>query len=196
MSNPLYEPRTTDYTPEALVIFRQSQRLQLPLKAQRDYDAAKAAFAGADFDRSVALATEAIAIIDRHSAGIPPDLRQQAESLIDEAKLAAAMVTEPIYSEADLDVKPPRQLSSPLPLNGPTGVPPNRVGWVDTVINKDGTVAQVKLHTPLNRHHERMFVSAAKAFLFRPATRNGKPVMYRLKLKITLPESGRPLLKC
>jgi hypothetical protein len=190
MANPLYEPRTTDYTPEALVIFRQSQRLQLPLKAQRDYDAAKAAFAGGDFDRALGLAREAIAIIERHSAGIPPDLRQQTERLIDEVKLAAAMVTEPIYSESDLDVRPPRLLSSPLPVSGPAGVPPDRVGWVDIVTNKNGTVAQVKLHTPLNRHHERMFVSAAKAFLFRPAMRNGKPVMYRFKLKITLPESG------
>jgi hypothetical protein len=48
----------------------------------------------------------------------------------------------------------------------------------------------VKLHTPLNRHHERMIVSPAKAWLFRPAMKNGKPVRYRIVVRVNLPESG------
>jgi hypothetical protein len=58
------------------------------------------------------------------------------------------------------------------------------------VINRDGSVYSVKLHTPLNRHHERMIVSPAKAWRYRPATRNGRPVMYRILVKVNLPESG------
>ena len=40
MSNPLYEPRTSDLNPEALAAFRTSQKLILPVKAQRDYELA------------------------------------------------------------------------------------------------------------------------------------------------------------
>ena len=38
----------------------------------------------------------------------------------------------------------------------------------------DGSVEHVKLNTPLNRHHERMIVSPAKAWQFRPATKGGR----------------------
>jgi hypothetical protein len=77
-----------------------------------------------------------------------------------------------------------------MPVSGPIDVPPNRVGWLDMVINRDGSVYSVKLHTPLNRHHERMIVSPAKAWRYRPAMKNGKPVMYRIMVKVNLPESG------
>ena len=58
------------------------------------------------------------------------------------------------------------------------------------IIGRDGTVENVTFHTPLNRHHERMIVSAAKAWRYRPATRNGRPVRYRILVKVNLPESG------
>jgi hypothetical protein len=146
--------------------------------------------AAGDFDMASRLAREGLAIMDRHPSLLSPSLRDQLEDLIEDARLAAMTATEVIYSEADLDVAPPRQLSRQMPLTTPAGVPPNRVGWLDMIIDKDGTVFQVKLHTPLNRHHERMIVSAAKAWLYRPATRGGKPVMYRIKVKVNLPESG------
>ncbi len=59
-------------------------------------------------------------------------------------------------------------------------MPPNRVGWLDMIIGRDGRVEHVKLNTPLNRHHERMIVSPAKAWKFRPATKAGRPVRYRI----------------
>jgi len=69
-------------------------------------------------------------------------------------------------------------------------VPPHRVGTLEMIVGKDGTVEFVKLHTPLNRYHERMIVSAAKAWLYRPATKGGRPVRYRLTVTINLPENG------
>ena len=190
LSNPLYEPRTTDLTPEALAAFRASQRLLLPALAQRNYDRAKTALAGGDADRALALAKETTTILDRRLADTPPQLREQLEDLVEQAKVAAAAANEIIYSEADVDVVPPRPLSRQMPVTGPIGVPPNRVGWLDMVIDRDGSVFFVKLNTPLNRHHERMIVSPAKAWLYRPATKNGRPVMYRIRVKVNLPESG------
>ena len=190
MSTPLYEPRSTDLTPEALAAFRASQRLLLPVIAQRSYDRAVAALAAGDFDRALVLAKEAAAILDRRMADTPPRLREQVDDLIEQASTAAALANEIVYSEADAGVIPPRPLSRQMPVSGPLDVPPNRVGWLEMVINRDGSVFSVKLHTPLNRHHERMIVSPAKAWRYRPAMKNGKPVMYRILVKVNLPESG------
>ena len=190
MRNPLYEPRTSDLTPEALSAFRTSQRLQLPAVAQRNYERAKAALASGDADRALALAKETVAILDKSIGEFRPQFREDVADVLEQARIAVAAVNEIIYSESDPGVIPPRPLSRQMPLTGPIGVPPNRVGWLDMVINRDGTVFSVKLHTPLNRHHERMIVSPAKAWLYRPATKNGRAVMCRILVKVNLPESG------
>lgn len=190
MSNPLYEPRPSDLNPEALAAFRTSQRLILPVKTQRDFELAKAALAAGDPDRALAYANEAKAIIDRRLADTPPQLREQLNALIAQATEDIAATNEIVYTDADRDVVPPRQLTRQMPITGPTGVPANRVGWLDMIIGRDGTVERVKLNTPLNRHHERMIVSPAKAWKFRPATKAGRAVRYRISIKVNLPESG------
>jgi hypothetical protein len=63
------------------------------------------------------------------------------------------------------------------------------VGRLEMLISRDGEVEIVKLHTPLNRYHERMIVSAAKAWRYRPALKDGKPVRFRLVTSINLPEN-------
>jgi hypothetical protein len=102
----------------------------------------------------------------------------------------AATANEIIYTDADAGVVPPRPLTRQMPLTGPSDIPPNRIGWLDMVIGRDGSVEIVKLHTPLNRHHERMIVSPAKAWRYRPATKGGRPVRYRILVRVNLPESG------
>jgi hypothetical protein len=189
-SNPLYEPRRTDLTPEALAAFRKSQQTILPEKVRSNVDRAKAALGGGDYDAATRLIREALAIGDRHPEVTSAEQRERLEDLLDEARLAAATATEVIYNEGDPGITPPRQLTRQMPVTGPQGIPSNRVGWLDMVIGKDGTVVNVKLTTPLNRYHERMIVSPAKAWMFRPATRNGKPVLCRIRLKVNLPESG------
>ena len=190
MSNPTYEPKTSDLSPEALAAFRSSQRQLLPGIAQSTYSRAKAALDGGDFDRALSLARDAMTLIDRRVADIPAQLRDDVQDLIARATAAAADANEIVYTEADVDVIPPRQLTTQMPVTGPVGVPPNRVGWLEMIIGRDGSVEKVKLHTPLNRHHERMIVSPAKAWRYRPATRAGRPVRYRIMVKVNLPESG------
>ncbi len=189
-SNPLYQPRPSDLTPEAQSAFRTSQQRLLPGIAQRDYDRAKAAFDADDPEQALVVAREAMAIIDKGVVATPSQLKEDLQYLIEQATAAAATLNEIIYTEDDAGVVPPRPLSRQMPVTSPVGVPPNRVGWLEMVIDRNGTVAFVKLHTPLNRHHERMIVSPAKAWRYRPAMKNGKPVMFRMLLKVNLPESG------
>jgi hypothetical protein len=190
MSNPLYEPKATDLTPESLAAFRTSQKLLLPGLAARGYDRAKAALGSGDIDRALAVAKETAAILDRPAANATPDQRQRLDELLEQATVARATVDEIIYTAADAGVIPPRPLSRQFPAATPMGVPPHRVGTLEMIIAKDGSVEFVKLHTPLNRYHERMIVSAAKAWTYRPAMKAGKPVKYRLTVQINLPENG------
>jgi TonB family protein len=68
--------------------------------------------------------------------------------------------------------------------------PGTDTGFFDMVIDEAGNVAQIKLISPQRRYHDRMLVAAAKAWKFRPATLNGQPVKYRLRIPIIL--TGMP----
>jgi hypothetical protein len=190
LSNPLYEPKASDLPPESLTAFRSRQRLLLPVLAQRGYDRAKAALASGDVDRALAAARETAAILERPAAAPAAHLRDDVRRLLEDAGTAKATADEVVYTRTDAGVVAPRPISRQFPATTPNGVPANRVGTLEMIVGKDGTVEFVKLHTPLNRYHERMIVSAAKAWLYRPATRGGRPVRYRLTVTINLPENG------
>ncbi len=190
LANPLYEPKASDLTPESLTAFRNSQKLLLPVLAQRGFDRAKAAMATGDVERALAAARETSDILERPAAESVLHLRDDVQRILDEAGAAKAAADEIVYTRADAGVVPPRAISRQFPATTPNGVPAHRVGTLEMIIGKEGNVEFVKLHTPLNRYHERMIVSAAKAWIYRPATRGGKPVRFRLTVTINLPENG------
>ena len=64
--------------------------------------------------------------------------------------------------------------------------PPDQVGTLDLLIDETGNVEQVKLTSPANRYQERMLVSHAKSWKFKPATRDGHPVKYRTRVRVTI----------
>jgi TonB family protein len=74
-----------------------------------------------------------------------------------------------------------------MPRDPPPGVD---TGYFDIVVNESGDVQQVQLVSPTRKFQERMLVAAAKAWKFRPATLNGQPVKYRLRVPIIL--TGMP----
>jgi hypothetical protein len=104
---------------------------------------------------------------------------------------AAAEELARVFSAADPDVMPPafppRQRASGVHEPG-TPVPP---GWpyLLVVVDEQGVVESVRLFTPPMRpgeslYRQRMLVSAAKAWRFIPAVRNGRPVRYALRLPL------------
>jgi hypothetical protein len=190
LSNPLYEPTRTEITPEAYAAFQASRRIVLPGIAIRDFERAKTALAEGDLDHALALATEVNVVLDRAGLDGPPGLRGQLRALLGEIVAARTAAEELIYTRADPGIVAPRALSRQFPLAPPQGVRLDRVGVLEIVVGKQGDVEFVKLHTPLNRYHERMVVSAAKAWRYLPASKDGRPVRYRLTVTINLPESG------
>ena len=158
--------------------------------AQRNYERAKAALDAGDADRALALAKETMTIIDRRITNTPAELREQVADLIEQAAAPRGDRERDHLHRGRPRRDPSASAQPPDARDWSHRDPPHRVGWLEMVIGRDGSVAFVKLHTPLNRHHERMIVSPAKAWRYRPATRSGKPVMYRIRVKVNLPESG------
>jgi TonB family protein len=64
-------------------------------------------------------------------------------------------------------------------------VPDEQIGTLEFVVSESGAVEHVRLVSPANRYQERMLVAAAKAWQFRPATREGRPVRYLTRIRVT-----------
>ena len=92
-------------------------------------------------------------------------------------------IDDGVYSVRDQDVEPPAlqypQLPSALPeddrLSG---------SYLEMLVSESGRVERVRLQSPRSTLHERMLVSAAKAWRFRPAVRDGVPVKYVARIAV------------
>ncbi len=57
--------------------------------------------------------------------------------------------------------------------------------YLELVVNEFGRVDRVQLHSPRSTLHDRMLISAAKAWVFSPARQNGQPIKYVMRVPIT-----------
>jgi hypothetical protein len=91
-----------------------------------------------------------------------------------------------IYSEADNSVQPAELIRPKLPTEPPATLAADDVGILEIIVSASGAVEQVRLISTANRYQERMLVAAAKAWPFEPATKDGRPVRYRTRIRVTL----------
>jgi protein TonB len=96
---------------------------------------------------------------------------------------AAVPVDRRIYSAADAGVEPPTMVRPQMPSEPK---PDSEIGdsWVEVVVDEQGQVARVRLHSSDLSLNDRMIVSAAKAWQFQPALKDGRPVKYVLRLPV------------
>jgi len=90
-----------------------------------------------------------------------------------------------VYSSLDTEVAPPSLLRSRLPEGPPLGAPAEGLPEVEIVVSSTGEVESVKLVTQQAGVGPSMMLSAIKAWRFQPATRDGEPVRYRLRMRLT-----------
>ena len=90
-----------------------------------------------------------------------------------------------VYGARDIDVKPAELIYQQFPSQYIETVPNAHPGQLDILVLEDGTVGEVRLRPDSNRLQDRMLISAAKAWRFRPASRAGRPVKFRLLVPIT-----------
>jgi hypothetical protein len=90
----------------------------------------------------------------------------------------------PFYTAEDEGVSPPVLLRPQMPREPRPG---EDTGYFDLLVDEIGHVEQVRLISPRRLFHDRMLVAAAKAWKFRPATLDGQPVKYQIRIHIILP---------
>lgn len=99
---------------------------------------------------------------------------------------AVAEADANVYTSTDATVIPPVMVRPVLPKDPPPGVPLHQIGTIEVWVDENGDVEQVRLASPANRYQERMLVSAAKMWKFRPAFKDGHPVRYRTRVRLTV----------
>ena len=188
MRNPLVQLDPARYTPETLAAFQTSKRLLLPAMARRYYQEARVAYDAGDFAMTLTKGDRALALL--RDADIDPsdaDLNGEVSNLMAMATSARTLEEARIYTSADRDVTPPKPIGRQLSTASLSGRSP-QTGRLELVVGRSGEVETVKLETPVNGYHDRMIVSAAKAWHYRPATKKGRPVRYSMVMSITLPD--------
>jgi hypothetical protein len=91
-----------------------------------------------------------------------------------------------VYTALSTDVVAPELVYPQLPTRrSEDPPPPGEPGELDMLVLEDGTVGEARLIPMSNRLQDRMMVSAAKAWRFRPAQKDGRPVRYRVRIPIT-----------
>src|SRR5262249_1400415 len=182
------DPARSD--PEVVAILRRSKRVLLPTLAQRHYDQAMSAYDAGDAYRAISEGERASALLADSDLDDPPaDLKAAIANVLALARPARTTLEERVYPAADRDVTPPRALGRQLPAAPSPATPQDLIGHLEIVVDRSGSVETVRLFTPLNGYHDRMIVSAAKAWHYTPALRNGRPVRFRMVMAINLPES-------
>jgi outer membrane biosynthesis protein TonB len=91
----------------------------------------------------------------------------------------------PIYSRDDADVTPPRSVYPKLPREATNGPGAKGRTVLELIVATNGLVERVRLQTAPRDIHEFMFLSAAKAWRFEPATVAGRPVRFLQRISIT-----------
>lgn len=105
----------------------------------------------------------------------PPSADLSSRSADETAREAIALT---IYSSKDADVEPPLLLYPQIPANLMLAGE-NRLNIMELLISESGSVERVHLVAGPSRLPDVMLLSGAKAWRFKPASREGEAVRYR-----------------
>lgn len=202
MRQPLYRASNEELSPRVQSAFQNARKRMLPAMIQKEYAEAKEAFdkqnwpvAAAGFaDVLKSIADPDIAPV----AGAPPlsDLRQLASGFRD---LSVKMTPPPppapepkpvrpvrsVYSADDRDVVAPIAVQQRVP-KYPAAVTRPLGGVIEFVVDENGAVQTAKMQASIDATYDQMVTSAAKKWLYQPATLEGKPVKYIKRLTISV----------
>jgi hypothetical protein len=211
--DPLYRPNMDDVPPRLRTVFSDTRKRLLPSLIQERYVVAKAAFDRGDMKvASEGFTQVLVALSDpdiQPAAKQAPlaDIRVLASGFNDLTVRAltpppvpvvpitvqqapAATVSAPprepvVYTTDDKNVHAPLALRQELPPY-PGRIRFDQVGVIEVIIDVDGTVESASLPEPVEPLYNRLLLTAAKNWLYRPARLDGTPVKYRKRIQITL----------
>ena len=213
--DPLFRPSEAQVSPRVRGFFEDVRRPLLPeimrqlyAKAKASYDRKEWDAALADLDRVIILVDEiaetdqsvsdlrtlALGFRDLTKAALtpppPPPAPQPAAAPAPAPAVTTSVPAEPgVYGVNDLTVKKPIVLSQPMPQWRPANPTEEKMsfsGAVELLINEDGKVVTVKLIESVHPKFDAALLEIARSWTFRPATKDGKPVMYRYAVGVRL----------
>jgi hypothetical protein len=90
-----------------------------------------------------------------------------------------------VYTSDDADIVPPRPLQPLLARDAPRGIDPESLGVVVFLVDQRGEVASLDLVQQSDGINDSMLLAAIKNWRFEPALKDGRPVKYRLTMRVT-----------
>lgn len=207
-ADPLYHPPADDLSPRVRGAFSDARKRLLPSIIQQQYVEAKVVFDRRDF----AAATTAFKqVLDEladpdiaTAASQPPlsDLRTLALGFHDLSARASVPPPAPVvaappapaapvrdfsrlYTSADPDVVPPTTIRQSLPAF-PARVTRDVTGVIEVLIDTTGVVETAMMRVSLEPQYDRAALSAAKNWLYQPATVDGVPVKFLKRVQISV----------
>jgi hypothetical protein len=122
--------------------------------------------------------------------GMVPSTRRLPAAAADEQLVVpTADFPGPVYTSADQEIVPPTPLRPKLPTVLPPGTRLDALSLMDLLISESGDVLSVRLVPPARDVREAMMLSAAKAWRFAPATKNGRAVRYLKRIWVIMSSS-------
>jgi hypothetical protein len=150
-------------------------------QAEEEFRVARALFEQRQFDAAARRFRGVVEILDRGTSIF--GLRSIAAEFAD-VSYALAQKTPTstrVFTSVDEGVIEPVALTT-LPPRAAPGAPPDRVAVLELLIDAQGRVESAHLIGADEHFRDRWLTSAAKSWLFQPATRDGQPVKFLKRL--------------
>ena len=211
-AEPLYHPSDAEVSPRVRTVFSYVRRRLLPGIVQQKYATSKTAFDRKDYATAAAGFNQLLALYadpDLSAAtGKPPlaDLRVLIDGFhsLSEQALAPPPLPEPppapspkpavvaavpeparIYTSGDQNVVPPGIVRQELPPF--SGIVPRLLaGAMELVIDETGRVESATMRATTLPGYDKLAISAAQTWRYRPATVNGAPVKFRKLIQVNI----------
>ena len=217
---PSYVIPAADVSPRLVTMFHDIRRRSLPGAARQLYTRAKANYDSKEHATAAGQFKEVLALVnDPDAAGEGQsltELKQLAEGFLalSDAAVAAAAAPPPapaplpppisevakapsvprVYTAADADVVAPQAISRAMPGWRPPSVliaQQSFRGTLEVIVNEQGMVEWAGISKASFPSYDSDLLSATKTWRFRPATKRGEPVKYRLAVEVVLLASSR-----
>jgi hypothetical protein len=94
------------------------------------------------------------------------------------------IVDNAVYSAEDAGVTPPVPVRA-LQRSLPAGAPDRNLPVVEVIVSANGDVESARLLVRSGEMYAVGMMSVVKAWRFRPATKDGRPVRYRCRIVLT-----------
>jgi hypothetical protein len=157
-------------------------------RASAEFQEARALFDREDYAAASAGFRRVIGLLEVEP-NLGADLNRVAKEFAAISHERAVQEAARLYSESDPDVTPPVMLGSSLPAPPGWDTPASSLDVLEVVIDAQGAVEKARFVTTRNHYRNLWWVSAAKAWRFKPAMKNGHPVRFMTRIQI---DDGEP----